>query len=67
MRATFKQSDFTRAMKATIAAGITAFDIIPGPSGEPIIRVRPGPSSDTPQDVLDELRDWENGKTSNPA
>lgn len=62
MTSRFKQSDFTRAIRATLAAGITAFDVIPGPEGQPIVRVRPTPGTETPQDVLDELREWERGQ-----
>jgi len=55
---TFIQSAYVKAIRAARAAGIESFDILPSPTGQPIIRVRPAGSTDTPQDVLDEIQEW---------
>jgi hypothetical protein len=57
-RAKFRTAATTNAIRAARAAGLETFDIIPGPDGEPIIRARPANDTGTPQDVLDELREW---------
>jgi len=56
----FRKALTTSAIRAARAAGLETFDIIPGPDGLPIIRARPKNDSGTPQDVLDELKDWAN-------
>jgi hypothetical protein len=63
----FKASDITRAIKATRAAGIETFDVIPGPNGEPIIRIRPAAANDTPQDIIDEIEAWAREQSNDAA
>lgn len=54
----FKASELTRAIKAARAAGVESFDVIFGPDGAPIVRIRPAAANDTPQDVIDEINAW---------
>lgn len=56
--ARFRSSEVTRAIKAARAAGVECFDVVIGPDGMPIVRVRPAVANDTPQDVLDEISRW---------
>lgn len=53
--ARFRSSEVTRAIKAARAAGEDTFDVVIGPQGTPIVRVRPKAANDTPQDILDEI------------
>lgn len=67
MSARFKASELTRAIKATRAAGVEAFDVVFGPDGQPIVRIRPAAANDTPIDVLDEIAAWARGEENSAA
>lgn len=55
MTVRFRKSELTRAALAMKDAGVDCYDITFGPDGAPILRVRPRPANDTPQDVIDEI------------
>lgn len=52
----FQRAATVNAIRAARACGLESFDVVPGPDGLPIIRVRPANDTGTPQDVLDELK-----------
>lgn len=47
----------TRAIRAARAGGLDNFDVVIGPGGLPIIRVRS--NSDTTDHLIDELEAWD--------
>ncbi len=55
-RQKFHRAATANAIRAARACGLESFDVVPGPDGLPIIRVRPANDTGTSQDVLDELK-----------
>lgn len=60
--ARFRSSEVTRAIRAARAAGIESFDVVIGPDGLPVVRVRPGPANDRAHDVDAEIEAWASGQ-----
>ena len=60
--ARFRASELTRAIRATRAAGIEAFDVVIGTDGTPVVKIRPGAANDAAHDVDAEIDAWARGQ-----